>query len=779
METIFKREKELKAISDFLSSDKKILLVKGPSGVGKTTLINQVLHHNNNQRILDYQFGAVNGIKEDDRFPQFIFDSFLKSRKSYVIDKLFRKNGLKVESASLGFSFFRLAGASFRIKPFDLKSNIDVEYVMPTIIDSLESSFSILRFQDFENYSSERNVFLLFEICKEIYKRSLLKIIIECEEVNLFNNQLRTIPEYNSFVEEISVENLNKKDAIDFFQRIHKIHAPESLYEDTDGNPLMIEYYGKPILYLSSRNDILTQKIRDVTPKSEIILCCITAFGKEVNIDLLESASFLEKDFGTSLIELKRKKLIEFYGDNITFSHQIIKGILQSEEFKSSVRFFGRKNIIKYIERKSEKTHEDNLELARQYYLMGDIEKSASCALEYAYQNYVNQNFNKIFDCEFYLEISKNSSIKKKSNILLLQMGIRMGDIDSAEKYLYRIQSEDDKIISLLRVQTCYLANKFEEGIELVQNIAKDLTNENYLLGRALGIKTACLIALGNQREARNTYSESLSISRRHNDEELKMELLRLSPELDLDFTFQQNYNELESSSYREKFPYLSWKCYHNYTVHEIFANGNKRKDLIETLLKSAAFFEIEKYPEYSYSAICLSAWYIINNNYDEAGKILDSSKAFLHEQYDRFCWNLNKGLVFFCKNDYRKAQELFLVAREELENGDHPLNDPYFHYILNYNYTITLMALSENKDQILNKLKKITIPENCFSPSAKEERMKRLMDLYDFPEKFNIQSLRDISLELDLPIMEVGTLEFFDFNVNLLPDNFIYDVVY
>ncbi|MEI3557974.1 MAG: hypothetical protein V8Q21_02235 [Akkermansia muciniphila] len=508
-----------------------------------------------------------------------------------------------------------------------------------------------------ENYSSERNIFLLSEICKEVFNRDSLKIIIEYENVVLFDESLKRIPKYDSFIQEVSIQNLDKNDSIDFFQEIHKSPAPESLYEDTAGNPLMIEYYGKPILYLSSRSDILTQKIRNITPKSEIILCCITAFGKEVNIDLLQSASFLEKDFESSLIELKRKKLIEFYGDNVTFAHQIIKGILQSEEFKNSVRLFGRKNIIKYIERKSKKTHEDNLELARQYYLMEDIDKSALCALKYAYQNYINQNFNKIFDCEFYFKISRNHLIKKKSNILLLQMSIRMGNVESAEKYLRYVDHEEDKIVSLLKAQTFYLANKFKEGIGLIEDMAKDLTNDNYLLGRALGIKTACFIASGNQREARDAYSESLAISKRHNDEELKMELLRLSPELDLDYMFQQNFDELECLPCRETFPYLSWKCYHNYAVHEIFANRNKRKDLIEILLKSAAFFEMGKYPEYSYSAICLSAWYIINNNYDEADKILDNSKTFLHEQYDRFCWNLNKGLVCFYKNNYIKAQ--------------------------------------------------------------------------------------------------------------------------
>ncbi|MEI3557973.1 MAG: hypothetical protein V8Q21_02230 [Akkermansia muciniphila] len=119
------------------------------------------------------------------------------------------------------------------------------------------------------------------------------------------------------------------------------------------------------------------------------------------------------------------------------------------------------------------------------------------------------------------------------------------------------------------------------------------------------------------------------------------------------------------------------------------------------------------------------------------------------------------------------------MSAQNALKDNNHPLHDPYFHYILNYNYVITLIALSKNRDEILNKLEQIIIPDNCFNPSTKEKRMNKIIDLYRFSEKNNIQSINDISLELDLPIMEVGTLEFFDFNVNLLPDNFIDDIVY
>src|SRR5450631_2287826 len=186
--------------------------------------------------------------------------------------------------------------------------------------------------------------------------------------------------------------------------------------------------------------------------------------------------------------------------------------------------------------------------------------------------------------------------------------------------------------------------NRFEEGVELCFAMAQ-FANDPFLAPRALGIRAACLIALGRHDEAANDFAVAKTMASASGDGELEMEILRLSPEVEPEAVWRLRFEEMKLSAFPDRYPYLYAKCLHN--LGAFLSLSSHGRDGIDELAAAMAVFHARHYPEYSYSVVMSSATMLLQGKIRDARELLEESEIWCHEQYDSFGMKTNLGVSY------------------------------------------------------------------------------------------------------------------------------------
>ena len=348
-----------------------------------------------------------------------------------------------------------------------------------------------------------------------------------------------------------------------------------------------------------------------------------------------------------------------------------------SAQFTSDVNHYGRKRIIRRLEGKSAKSAADTHELARQYYAQGNLRLAWHWAGQTAIESYYQQDFRTVTDLTEIIDAWQNAPAlaRQRADMLLLQTAIRTGDRSLAVERLHALSGSTCATVSLLRAQACYLMNRFDDGVALCGELAHH-AGDLFLAPRALGIRAACLIAVGRQQEAADDFALAKELAAQAGDSELEMEILRLSPEVEPEPIWKIRFEEMLRSTVVDQYPYLQAKCLHNFGA--FLALTSDGREGLDQIISAMAVFRSGNYPEYSYSAVLLSAIMLLSGQIFEARDLLESSEVWCHEQYDTFGLRTNLGISYALENDWTMASHFFTEAQACLDDPAFPLDDPY-----------------------------------------------------------------------------------------------------
>lgn len=766
------RSHESDKIGSFFYSDIKVLIVCGEFGIGKSHLIEKKIKERQieEERIRRFDFLHLQHELFSRRFADFLEEEYIKRRESFFIEKFFRRSGLKATGVSFTYS---LPGVrtSFRFKTLDVNNiNENTDEYLCMMLKSIKKTTDIIYINNADFCPDEEEDFLSRFIAQACTSESP-QIILEFNQNKQWKKIKSKIWKYEKKICNVEIRKLDEEETKTLYKVNNEEEYSSEVYIRSQGIPLLIS---NSATSEESNQAIVDRKIERVSKKAEIITYCLAAACNPINIETLREISLLSNSYDESLLELYRYGIVNLKGKNASLSHPLYYMTLTSGSYNILVDSFGHRLIIEYLEKKKKKTHKDFINLFRHYSTYEDKNEVAEKALSYAYECYKQEEFRRVLDCSIFFRELRHPIQKQKQILLLLQTSIRIGSIKKAEKYANQLCNIENFEIErlLLKAQFEYLKNQFETSIHTLSTPLNgiELSNEQILM--SLGIKTANYIAIGKLSVARNTYSECLRLSEIVNREDLKLELYRLSPEIEIEIRIENMYNQTLEKSKENNNIYIIAKALHNFSVHEFFQNGNSR--WIGRLYESARFFECEKYPEFSYSAICISAHAILTEEYDKAEYYLENSRDFLHEQYDNFCWNINRFILNFKNSKYTEARNCLNKAHGYLVDTRYPLDDPYFVFL--YKYNSIALSIAENQDINLIKihLMQLAIPHNCFQHESKKERVNQLLKTICEKGNCSVSDLCKISKKLNLPELEVATLEFFDFNINVLPENFI-----
>lgn len=759
-------------INEFLHSEKKVLVIYGKLGMGKSWLINQALGVNRNERWHDSGISYFDFIKthEDWRsgaFCRHIESIYLQTRRLYFIENFLRKNMLKGNSFSVGWGMpgFR---TSYRFKLFDFDEDDHLDDRIKDFLSNATRSIKCFYLDNVELCQDTRDKQLLETLLDVALECDCPKFILEMnEEAELDLSFIRKRAKDNTRYEFIKLSCLSPDETELLYASCHTQKAPENLYQTTSGIPLFI--ISSPST--KTHAEVLKSRLCKISHNSEIVVYCLAAACDEVSSHLLQEITCLNESYNESLLELYKKHIISLEGENISFSHPLIYRMLSESPYTGFVNFFGRRLIVEYLQKQRKKSHKDKLELLSQYSLMGCAKKAEKEALLYIYECYKAQEFSHVFDCEMYLRDVTSISLKNKIAMLMFQTAVRMGNANKAKQYASHLDSVNgyEVEIKMMKAQLKYLENKFDDSNIILKSIQSKLSPKQ--LSMVLGIKTSNYIAKGERQLSSSSYSESLKLCNDYKLDEVKLELYRLAPEIELDLYMKNVYKYVCKAAEKGNEHYVTAKALHNFAVHNYFQFGNSND--LHHLIESAEYFQSEGYPEFSYSGICISAYYLLNKQLENAEQYLDISVPYLHEQYDEFCWCINKSVLMFFKGEYKKAADYLKESHHILNHGRYPLKDPYFSFLYEYNSICVAVALSSSHLEIKKAVREIHLPSNCFQYDNKKERINKILTQCECGS-FSLNDLIKISADCNVPVMEVATLEFFDFNVDVLPLEFI-----
>lgn len=759
------------------STRKKILYVRGPIAVGKTEMIRHFIDKTPNEKIFHYKFSLPQKNDDNDGFPLFFEREYQKIRKSSWFWEILEKYHMEPEEITWNISIPipLFSNLEYRFRMVKMYNQKECEQRIDRILSTFEKNeFKYIYLENIENASNELTNKIISTIISHAREGYGIKCIIEenrdTHEADNFHKLCHGQEHMDEVLARIDVTPLGDEDTKQYYKEYFKTDPPEDLIGKTRGLPVLIENYNNKDIFALKDGDA-AMRLGNISESAEIILYCMAAAGKDIDSAVLGEISFLNDHYERSLLELYRKKFVDFIGNHVIFYHPLF--LLYLLPRTSNIQIFGRMHIIKYLECKSNKTHYEYLELFRQYCLINKSGHAAKLASKYVFKCYLNQNFNYVMDCAGYFDHLVDGDRKRRIHILLIQTAIRKGNVREAIPYIKYIEGDDSKEAIMLYSQFLYLKNKFEDALKNLEKISPDI--DDWHLTRCMGIKTACYISMGMTDKAREMFSLARNSIKREQDVELYWEFMRLMPEVARDEHTISEYTDQELIRQAARYSYVRTKALHNYAVHFLFAKKcekGEEKKYSSILKRSALFFENGKYCEYSYSGICTAAYLIKIKRYEEARQVLESCRDYLHEQYDSFCWNLNYGVICFYEKNYNDCMRYFTNANDCL-NGETSLDDPYFVYLLKYNNFCLSIAQEERMDKAAEILDELQIPQNCFMYQNKIERKKAIIAALRKGEKKIYELLCQESERMSLPMLEIGTLEFFDFNVNVLSMSF------
>ena len=280
-------------------------------------------------------------------------------------------------------------------------------------------------------------------------------------------------------------------------------------------------------------------------------------------------------------------------------------------------------------------------------------------------------------------------------------------------------------------------------------------------------------MALGRHEEAANDFAAAREVAISVGDDRVDLELLRLSPEIEPAAVWKTHFYELKRSRLPDRYPYLYAKCLHNFGAFMLLDSGGETGT--DELSIAATVFEAGCYLEYSYSAVMSATVLLLRGENARARALLEDAEIWCHEQYDTFAFKTNFGVAAALEGDWPAASVRFSEARLSLDRAPFPLKDPYFQFLANHNSAVASAGLGQF-DEAATLLESTIVPSNCYDYEAKVSRRTRFISLFKekcMPGIGDCPPTGDRSTTKTC-ILELATLQFFDFNVNVLPNDFL-----
>jgi hypothetical protein len=641
----------------------------------------------------------------------------------------------------------------------------------PKFAKTLGNRYRLFRIENAENFGGRHNLVALEKLVNQPDGPKLLvEIGTLCanadEAVNFFQHQCRS--------SKLEVRLFNSTEAAEYFHFVHEGEVPPSLLETSRGNALAIRHHGTAFADLPVA-DRVRRRLEGFSPNAMILLWALAALRGTSDIGFLKAVSLLGSNFDSVLVELRQADVVRLDDElNVKFAHSLFAGYFLSDSFAADLKIFGRQRIVNHLKKQKQLSIVDGYELARQYYGLGDHESAWQWAFKSAYQSYRQENFRTVLNIGEILDACEDIAplLRRKAEMLLLQTAVRTGDAGAAVKRMAGLDETTTGTALLLRAQGYYLTNRFEEAAKMCGRISH-LAGDNFLISRALGVRAASLVALGRHEEAANDFAAARQMAMATGDSELDLELLRLSPEIEPTAVWKARFTELKNSKLPDRYPYLYAKCLHNFGAYLLLESAGAMG--IDELNAAAAVFEAGHYPEYSYAAVMSAAALLLGGETARARMLLEDAEIWCHEQYDAFAFKTNYGVAAALDNDWQIANDRFVEAKNALDEAAFPLKDPYFHFQARHNLAMAAAALGRF-DEAAHYLETTDVPKNCYDYEAKTSRKehfillfqeRRLPTVSDCPPTATRWTTRTCALEL-------ATLQFFDFNVNVLPEDFL-----
>jgi ABC-type oligopeptide transport system ATPase subunit len=769
--SIFDRSHEVSVVMGFLANpSENFFLVTGESGCGKSTILQKALTSAigkgviKQDSVLVYRFEESSVETEQERFPQFLVDLYAQQRPMWFLDQWMRTHGTTPESWAV-----RLPLASFSMKAPKLRETYSAELFLGKMVKAIGAKYKVIHLENVENYGCQHNLWIIDKLASEQSVKVIVEVGTLCSDAEVAIGALLK----RRRVQVLQVGLFSSTEAYEYYRFIHNREAPHSLLQASHGNALAIRHYGTALAELPIANKV-RQRLAGFSSDAMILLWCLAALRGSTELEFLKEAAAINVRFEAVLIELRQSDVIRIdENDNVRFAHSLFGRFFLSEHFGSDVNIFGRRRIIQCLLSKPSRLLWQVRELARQYYGLKDFASAWKWAFAAACVSYEQQDFRGVVELSEILEapMDIDAASKHRGNMLLLQTAIRIGDTASVVRRLHSLDADAGGVATVLRAQGLYAISRFAEAVKMCATVAH-ISEDRWLASRALGVKAGCLIPLGLQEEAADDFAAARALAESNGDVELELELLRLSPELEPDALWQLRFDAMRRSAMPDKYPYLYAKCLHNYGAFTLLASdGEKGADDLQS---AAAIFEGGGYPEFSYSAVMLAASMLLRGQIAQAVRLLEEAEFSCHEQCDTFGFKTNYGVAEGLQGDWLTASLRFQEAAEALQTGPFPFCDPYFEFQAAHNLAVSAAGLGRFDDAI-HYMQGKGVPPNCYDYEVKTKRrvdfiaafkQRRLPSMADCPPEATRWSTRRC-------IMELSTLHFYDFNVNVLPPKF------
>ena len=560
---IFNRKNEVQRLLRFIDDPgEKVLLLIGESGCGKTCVAQKAISLASakgllpEKSLLCYKFEDVVMSNESERFPQFLMDTYSALRPASFLEHWMRGHAVAPDSWTL-----RLPLASFRTPAPSLENAHKAAPFLGRLANTLASRYRLFHLENVENFGDPNNLTLLQLLANAAAgPRMLIEIGTLSPDADIAIRALRE--KCAPTVVEVSL--FSQSEAANYYKFVHDLPAPSTLLQASRGNALAIRHYGSALAELPVAGKV-QQRLEGFSPDAMVVVFCLAALRGSTEVSFLESASQLGDRFEGVLIELTQSDVVRLDDDgDIGFSHSLFGRYFLSDRFSVDLDRFGRTRIIAHLEAKRAPLLSDARELAKQHYSRGDFAAAWRWSFKTACESYRQENFRGVLELAEMLDEEKDvdSRSRLQAQMLLLQTAIRIGDTEAVMRRSQAIEGENGAVATVLRAQALHVMNRFPESVEMCARIAH-LTNEQFLVPRALGIKAANLIAIGAHDEAADDFALACRLARSLCDEELETELLRLSLELDPSEVWEMKFSALRESRIPDRFPYLYARCVH------------------------------------------------------------------------------------------------------------------------------------------------------------------------------------------------------------------------
>jgi len=762
---LYDRDSERIKILDFLTNFNEFLLLEGPSGSGKSALIEFMLkEHKDINKVLQFSLKDSKTYTLD----EYLIKTYQEHRKPNLLNKFNENFNL---SFAMSFSGFPSIG-------FGQKNSTSVivndDFLTQYLKVLKKDNIEVLYISNLE-LAEDREKRIIYKL---IEKKNLpIKIIFEIGTLVDNKEILKFIKSKINNI--VHIKQFDSENTKNLYKFLYKKAPPPNIYAKTDGNSFAIVHFNNDSNSLiHSFEDIVNEKIKTFDNDTIVLLIFLYLFNGNVNKSLfknfIDNNSMSNIRYTNIIPLLQVKEIIVLDNNNIRFKHIYFQRYFDNltidviDEYKV--------NIYNFLEKKYNSTLDYLLsfELAKLSYEIGNMNNFIKYAKLSLIKSYNNQDYSITIQVTELLLLNKNILEEKTyawSLFIYLQTSLLLGNGQELEKYIdkgvllkYFTPIELDLILSLI----LYHDNKFDISKKLLSKIIINLTDlKSKYLPLALSIQASNLIALGDINEAKNYYIDAARFFEQ-NDHESLFELKRLSPRIEGFIIGELVLKEIINTYTIKNYQYLEKKCLHNLAMCLLMQG--KLEEAEKFFLMSYKFFEHNQSPETTYTLNGLALCSIANNEFEKARELLFDALNLCHEQYDKSTIYNNLGALSMINEDFNEAYIYCTKAEDVLNNEHSPLNDPIISHRIYHN--LWLISYELQNQQKLSKYQKLANPPQLYFYDERLLKYNILKNKILKNEKIEyITKKHNNSLEWTVKNFNCtfSKLSFYDFNFKII----------